>query len=181
MSAPGDEDLAERVADLEEALRELQDELTTERRGLPRPPSPVDILRFTDEYGIPATIAFLEAHIRALELLQGMIRLAGVSESERSSDRQVERVSRSAIKRLDAVVSDLRATPLPQEPEARELIEEAQDLRDELADRMDEAHDSTTPEDAVSVDIDVDEELDAIKSDVRDDDEDDDQPSGENR
>lgn len=174
-----DEDLADRVADLEEALRGVQSDLRQERNDFPRVPTPTDLLKFTDEYGIPAAIAFLEAHIRALELLQGMIRLTGVTSTPTASEPAVERVSRTAVRRLDALVDDLKSSPLPSEPESRSVLEEAQSLRDELAESIDTAE-SPVEEVNRDIGIDVDDELSAIKSDV-DDEDPDDHSSGENR
>ncbi len=167
--AESDGDLERRLDALEEALRELQAELEDERsRRLPRP---TEVLRLTDEHAIPVAIAILEAHIHTLKFIQGLIRLSGTG----GSTTQTEQLGRSALARLDDLVADLRATPMPPDAEARDLVEEVQDLRRELEERIEEV--DTTEEDGTTVDIDVDEELDAIKSDV----EDDDQSNGENR
>lgn len=184
MTARDDDELAERVANLEDALRELQGDLQEEQSGVPHPPRPSELLRLTDQHAIPIAIAFLEAHIHALKLLQGVIRAAGVSDSTTRANGQVERVSRAAANRLDAIVSDLRSTPLPDNDEARELLDQAQSLRDELEERTETAQDVTDESATSDIGIDVDEELDAIRSDVRgseEDDNDEDQSSGSNR
>lgn len=173
MSAVDNEELAARIADLERGLRDLQADLAKEHSRSLRPPRPTEILRLTDQHAIPIAIAFLEAHIHALKLLQGIIRAVTVSgEVSTKADSQIEQLSRTVVDRLDAVVEDLRSTPLPEQPEARELLEDARSLRDELTDQLDENSESVTAHSTSEIDIDVDAELDEIRSDVLGDDED---------
>ena len=60
-------ELAEVTAELSETLESLRAELQEPPEGplgLPRPPTPRELLRFTEQYTIPTTIALLEAAIR---------------------------------------------------------------------------------------------------------------------
>lgn len=142
-----DEELAADVGELADALRELREELRPRRRGpfgLPAPPSPGELLRFADERAIPFAIAVLEANIRALELLQGAIRLAqsGKAAGERASRTQDRAASlgRTTLERLDGVLSDLEDAAndgnLPGRADAREVLTEARRLRDEIDDAL---------------------------------------------
>ena len=104
------------------------------RRG-PSVPSPGRFLRFTEEYTIPALIAFLEANVRALELLQGLLRLLDGGEV---SDRRVESVGRRTLGQVDDLLSDVQGTleGQPSNPDARNLLDEARSLRTEIDDRI---------------------------------------------
>ncbi len=174
MAGSDEDDLARRIEELEAALHDLQADLENERGGgFPRPPRPSEILRLTDQHAIPVAIAILEAHIHALKFIQGLIRVSGAGAS---TGENAERLGRSAVQRLDRLVSDLRSTPMPADTEARELLEQAQELRNEIATRVEDT-DAARDGSETSIDIDVEDELDSIKSDV----EDDDQSTGENR
>lgn len=175
MTPSDEEDLAMRLDRLEADLRELQETLEGTRRPRGRPPTPSELLRLTDERGIPALIAVFEAQIRALELLQGTIRLV----TPEAPVEENERIGRAVVRQLDAVVNELRTTPLPAEAEPRRLIEDAIALREEISARISETPDAD-PE-PTPVEIDIDEELDAIRSDLRDDEEDGGQSTGSNR
>ncbi len=136
------DDLAERVAALEDAVREMRDDHRppTGPLGVPRPPTPREARRFADEYAIPAAIAVLEANVRALELLQ-----AGLDASRRADDAgdRADAVSRSALERADRAVDRLLAEvedgSLPTNADARSIVEEARRLRDEIDDRLADA------------------------------------------
>lgn len=147
------------VADeLAGTLRELRTEMRDGRRPL-RPPTPRELLRFTDEYTIPALVASLEAAIRALELLQGAIRL--VEGRPAGRDRpDVAAAGRATLDRLDALLAELQDAfeGEPPDPEARRLLADARELRDELGDRLDAGH--TAGE---GVPVDVESELRSIK------------------
>ena len=69
-----DDDFAASAEELSTVLRELRDELRREQPrgplGLPRPPSPSEVVRFADEVAIPGTIAILEVNIKILETVQ---------------------------------------------------------------------------------------------------------------
>ena len=209
------QELADLAADLESVLRDLRTEiepngrrgaLGSDRRrgplGFPRPPEPRRVLRFADEVAIPATIAVLEANVKLLQALQRGIRMteSGRRVKEEGSavgDRAAD-VSRSTLDRLGSTLEDLQdATARGGTPEsgpARELIEEARRLRDEIDQRLREAQGTTTLEDfqerggkddrdepgdadpeadsgASEVHVDVDAELDSLREQYADEDE----------
>lgn len=151
MSSRSDDDLADLAEDLAGTLEELRRELRTEPPrgplGLPRPPTPRELLRFTDEFAIPTAIAVLEANIRALELLQGAIGLVErereASERTRRTRDRAEAVSRTTLDRLDDALRDIQRAAgegtLPPNPEPRRIIEDARTLRADLEERLREA------------------------------------------
>lgn len=135
------EDLERTVGELAATLDELRDELEPEQR-----PSRVrDLVRFTEQYTIPAVIAILETNIRLLEMLQGAIRLA-----DGRLDREGERTADRAFDALDGAFSDVRdaIAGTPENPEARRLLEEARDLRAEAERRVEERRRDDRPESA---------------------------------
>ena len=147
VGAPTDEQLAARLSELEDAVAELRDRSMRPRRGLfglPRPPTPREFVELTDRYGIPATIAFLEANIRALEALQATLRVARGSDDAR--DRASEARERTAelgaktLDALDAALEELkdayREGALPSDPESRSILQEAQRLTEEIRDDL---------------------------------------------
>jgi hypothetical protein len=209
------EELADLAADLESVLRDLRTEIGPDRRrgpldsglrrgplGFPRPPEPRRVLRFADEVAIPATIAVLEANVKLLQALQRGIRMteSGRQVREEGSaigDRAAD-VSRTTLDRLGSTLEDLQdATARGGTPEsgpARELIEEARRLRDEIDQRLRDAQGTTTLDDfqdrgerddrdepddaepeaesaASEVHVDVDAELDSLKEQYADEDE----------
>lgn len=190
---PSDPDLADLAEELSSTLRELRRELGPDRGplGLPRPPSPREVLRFTESYAIPTTIAVLEANIRALELLAAVIRAieGSASEADRAQDR-AESVSRATLDRLDDALADLQSAieGRPTSPEARTLLDDARDLRAEIEDRLrstpggtgagpapgvdgddtGDARDAGSGQDTHEVPVDVEGELDSIRSDIDD-------------
>lgn len=187
-------ELAEATAELSETLESLRAELREPPEGplgLPRPPTPRELLRFTEQYTIPTTIALLEAAIRSLELLAAALRVAdgrpidAVSGSSRTKlstagrDR-IAATSRETLRTLDDALADLQSAARgdPSNPEVRRLLEEARDLGAEVDDRLADATDDTDPpereptgqsgdaDDRTGVEIDVDEELASIKRTV---------------
>lgn len=151
-SRPDDDDLEERLAELEATLGELRTELESQSsRRFPRPPSPGDLLRFTEQYTIPTLIAFLEAAIRSLELLQRALRLADPGRAAHAESAQmksgVDRVRSEAADHLADNLADLRralsGAELPEStpPETRQLLEDARALTDEIEDRLRETRD----------------------------------------
>ena len=201
MTEERDDDLEEQVDELRRELSTLRDRLEGEMRppptgplGLPRPPTPGELIRFADEFAIPAAIAVLEANIKALELVQGALRLLdpdrGAVEGERAR-RRAESVGRSALTRLDRTVEDLQRAlddgTLPREENAREIVEDARRLRGEIADRMGDVENGDRPDpedsdrseatdrgresgdreaDETPIEIDVDEEIDSIRAEL---------------
>jgi len=153
-----DDDLADAVEELSSQLETLRDELERDAPrgplGLPRPPSPGEVLRFTDEVAIPGTIAILEANVRLLETVQRAIRFAERGERARertadatstaaeSADRLAD-VSDRTLKRLEGSLSDLQraleAGPVPDDEAGRELLDEARALRDDVRSRLRDA------------------------------------------
>jgi hypothetical protein len=200
------EELADLAADLESVLRDLRTEIEPDPRrgpfGFPRPPEPRRVLRFADEVAIPATIAVLEANVKLLQALQRGIRMTESgrrvkAEGSAVGDRAAD-VSRSTLDRLGSTLEDLQdATARGGTPEsgpARELIEEARRLRDEIDQRLRDAQGTTTLDDfqdrgerddrdepddaepeaesaASEVHVDVDAELDSLKEQYADEDE----------
>ena len=204
MSGRSDDELADLLRDLERDLDRLTDRLNADdeagdrsrnrndrhgdrgsarrrtsghrrsERG-PRPPSPGDLLRFTEEYTIPTVISMLEATVQSLELLRGGLRLADptrrADDAGRSGDRDRNRVGvRGRVARelgggasvaVERTLSDLRAAlsaaDLPEDEggdgdgDAREILEDARSLTDEIERRLDganRAHDARRGADA---------------------------------
>ncbi|WP_335998860.1 DUF7547 family protein [Halorientalis halophila] len=181
----GDEDLARLAADLARSLRRLQRELEPDRRGPPRPPTPRELLRFTDEVAIPAAILVLETNVRALRLLQRAIRLADPERDQvgegasQVRDRAVD-LSRTTVEKLDDVLADVQGAleGRPSNDEAERVLAEARSLRDEIDERL-AAADSSPPEGGAGaeeldagadVPVDVDAELRSIRDDLDDED-----------
>ena len=166
------DDLSARMDELEATLSALREELEPPRGplGLPRPPRPREVLRFTDEYAIPTAVAALEANIRALELLQAGIRATdperAAGEAGRAVRDRAADVGGATLGRLDRALADLESalagTAGAQNPEARRLLAEARELNEEIRDRVD-ADDAAATE---AVRIDVEEELEAIREEV---------------
>lgn len=133
------DDLAARVAALEDAVDELERARDVPRGplGVPRPPTPRELRAFASEDAIPATIALLDAHVRALEALQAALRLLDPT-------IETEDARRDTLARLDAAVTDLRDAArdgLPENPAARDLLRDARALTDELETEMARASD----------------------------------------
>jgi len=166
-NGPRDEELARTAGDLADSLRDLRDEVGPGRRprrgpfGLPRPPTPREVLRFTDEVAIPATIAVLEVNIKLLEAVQKAIRLAETErrareQGEEVADRAREggravrsgagRVGRETLDRLDDALDDLQTAveegSLPREETAREILTEARELRADLESQVRDAEET---------------------------------------
>lgn len=180
-SDPGD-DLPAVLGDLSATLDDLQAEVRSGRSGVR------GLLRFTEQYTIPAIIAILQANVRLLEMLAGAIRLAdgrlADAEVPGSGPRRGERAATSALDAVDRTLSDLSdaMSGTPTDPEARRLLERARDLRDEAERRVEErtgretgpAATSTgsderpprTGRDSGAVEIDVDDELDQVRREV---------------
>ena len=191
--ADRDDELAESIDDLTETIGELREELgPRERRPRPRfrPPTPGELLRLTDEVAIPTLLAILEANVRALEAFQQGIRVVRGSQevrerSERATDSartRADELRRTTLDQLDGALAELQRAAedggLPRNRQARELIEDARDLRDEVdrrlrdaaesepetAGRTIEIDDGTDPDDGDDpADVDVDAELETLK------------------
>lgn len=152
-------DLETAVDELAETLVELQAELRDPPRGplgLPRPPTPAEFLRFTEEYTLPAIVSILEASIRVLELVRASIRLleGRTGEAERTAagavgtgttDRAGPSADRLAsagietIQTLDDALADLQravAGGNPASPELQRLLSDARELNAEVERRL---------------------------------------------
>ena len=153
-----DEELARTAEDLADALRDLRDEVGPRpprpRRGpmgLPRPPTPREVLRFADDVAIPTAIAVLEANIKILVGIQKTIRLAETERRARERGRDARdqareggraardratTVGRETLSRLDDALADLQDAveegSLPREETARDILTEARGLREDL-------------------------------------------------
>lgn len=179
-----DEELAALLADLERTLTELRSAVDEDVRRRRRPPTPGEILRFTEEYTIPTLIALLEATVQSLELLRAVLRLAGLRPTD---DRLRERLQapdapdaatlRDAITELRTALSG--ANP-PEESAAESVLSDARALTDEIDDRLadeTESERTSAPAEGVAIDVqeedetvDVDAELESIKESLADDD-----------
>ncbi len=202
-------ELVELVDELERTLADLRAAVDEgpppERRRdgptLPEPPSPRELLRFTETYTIPTLVTVLEAAIRALELLAGAIRvldgrdprpsetrgsggsgiLTDVSTvaRDRAAEEAAER-GREALDRVDDALVELQRAyeGEPPDEDARRLLADARDLRAEIDDRL-AASDSEDDEPDRSADgadrttVDVDAELASLKERAGRDDADD--------
>jgi len=196
------DELEASVRELSRTLEELQAELRrppTGPLGLPRPPKPGELLRFTEQYTVPALISLLETNIRLLELLAAAIRVAdgrpldgpgegGLVDAGRRSLEHVgdgsetlASASRATLERLDEALAELQEAAeggRPENPEVRQLMSEARELRAEIDeglsdpgpadDRARETDPDGSEEGEGPVGIDVDEELETIRKRVDD-------------
>lgn len=150
-----DRDLADAVDELAETLEALRAELREPPRGplgLPRPPSPGEFLRITEQYTIPALVSLLEASVRVLELLAAAIRIADGRPLEGRTDSRpgiggdatgsIAAVSRETLERLDDALAELQSAASDGEssnPEVRRLLSDARTLREEVDERLADA------------------------------------------
>lgn len=168
-----DDDLSALITDLVTTLQDLETEVEpTTDSGLPRPPTPGELLRFTSDVTIPAIILVLKTNIEALKLLRRALRMAeGRPTSTGSASAEVRQrateLSTATLSRLDGALTDLQdaVEGTSEDDEARELIEEAQQLRAEIADRLAE-NSGEAPAESTDVPVDVDAELRSIKDDI---------------
>jgi hypothetical protein len=159
-----DQSLAAAVDELADTLEDLRVQLREPPRaplGVPRPPTPRELLRLTEGYTIPALVAFLETNVRMLELLAATLRVAdgrpldvvdepGVLEAGSRTLRAAGRdgadglaaASRATLARLDDALVELQAAAegdAPDDPEVGRLLSEARELRAEVDERLSEA------------------------------------------
>lgn len=176
-----DRDPAAVAEELSETLDRLRDELAVDRPprgplGLPRPPTPREVLRFTDEAAIPAAIAVLEANVKTLELLQHAIRLADSERAARergsAARSEARAVGRATLDRLDAALADVRSAVEDEPPDSdvRAILEEAHALQMEIDERLRRTRerDTSTVTEQDDSGIDIERELDSIRDEVRD-------------
>ena len=150
MSSRDDEELAVLLADLERTLTDLREAVDEDvRRGFRderprrRPPTPGEILRFTEEYTLPTAIALLEATVQSLELLRAVLRLVGPgSTADDVRDRLRARRGPETDALRDAL-ADLRdaltGADLPEDSAAGSILVDARELTSEIDSRLDEA------------------------------------------
>ena len=172
-----DDDLTALITDLVTTLQELETEVEpTTDSGLPRPPTPGELLRFTSDVTIPAIILVLKTNIEALKILRRALRMAeGRPAATGSASNEVRQrasdLSRATLSRLDGALTDLQQAVegTPEDEEARELIQEAQQLRRQIQDRLTDetaASADAEPDQVTDVPVDVDAELRSIKDDI---------------
>ncbi|MEF8818304.1 MAG: hypothetical protein V5A31_04060 [Haloferacaceae archaeon] len=184
MTRRDDRDLRELLADLDETLGRLRTELDDgprregDERPTPRPPTVGELVRFTEEYTIPTTIAVLEASVAALELLQGLLRLASPDGRGRLAD-----ANDAALGGVEQTFSELRRTlrevDLPADPETRGVVTEARELTEAVERRIEESREDGASreergrrERGVAIDVseatepDVESELRSLKDDL---------------
>ncbi|WP_227354550.1 DUF7547 family protein [Haladaptatus salinisoli] len=142
------DDLEERVEELETTIRDLRSELRQPPRGafgLPRPPTPREVLSFTGEYAIPTLVAMLEANVRALKALQQILRLVDPERGQTREARselgsRANRVSRATLDRLESTLEEVEGAltegGLPREPAARRLLEDARKLSEDIREEV---------------------------------------------
>jgi len=150
-----DEELREVVEELTVTLRDVKHELERERErerrdrrglfGLPRPPSGRELLRFADEFAIPAAITVLEANVELLKHLRRAIRAAQTTRETRARTREVGEeavsVGGDLLARVGDGLSDLRSAieggTIPEDAADEDLLSEVRDLQSEIDDRVD--------------------------------------------
>lgn len=151
-------ELADAATELAETLEDIRGELQQPPQGplgIPRPPTPGELLRFTEQYTIPTLIALLETSIRVLELLAATIRIADgrpldgaggetLRDLGREGEDRLAAVSRSTLEKLDDALAELQSAaaggdPGSENPELQRLLGQARELRGEVDARLDEA------------------------------------------
>ncbi|PSP66255.1 hypothetical protein BRC85_10840 [Halobacteriales archaeon QS_1_69_70] len=161
-----DQALETAVRDLADAVEDLRAELQEPRRGPLgrfRPPSPRELLRFTEQHTIPALVAILETNVRMLELLAAAIRVAdgrpldavdrgddGLETGRRALVTGADGLaaaSRATLERLDAALAELQEAAdggAPDDPEVQWLQSEARALRAKIDEGLEDATDRTS-------------------------------------
>lgn len=152
--ADQDDELANAVRELTRTIDELRQELESSQRRsrfrspAPRPPTPGELLRFTDEVAIPATVAVLETTVRALEGFQRALKLARTEREVRdrttdaasATSERASTLRRTTLSRLDTVLAELQRAAsdgtLPADERASDLLAEARELRDDVDSRL---------------------------------------------
>ncbi|QFU83835.1 DUF7547 family protein [Natronorubrum aibiense] len=193
-----DDELLAAVRELTRTIEALQQDLeSTQRRprlrpSPLRPPTPRELLEFTDEVAIPATIAVLETSVRALEGFQRALALARTerdvrdrtTEATSATNERARELRQTTLSQLDGVLARLqqaaRDGTLPADESARELLAEARELRDDIDSRLRDAGtdvdrqqiDRTESTDVVRIDVQEgrpDDLQDGVAPDNRDD------------
>ena len=160
-----DPELARMLSELEETLTELRGRLDEGETGrfdqmspghrrdagrregppLPRPPGMREILRFTEQQTIPTLVAILEANIRLLRLAGAALRAVDPERSavepgeESAVSRALDAGGRLSTDRLSTGLEELQSALSGTEatnPEARQLLEDAERLSEEVRARI---------------------------------------------
>ncbi|APX95940.1 DUF7547 family protein [Natronorubrum daqingense] len=173
MSDSNDE-LIDAVRELTRTIDDLRTELEANTDGprlrpRPRPPTPRELLRFTDEIAIPAAIVALETSVRALEGFQRTLKLARTERDVRdrtstATDAAGDRANalrRTTLSQLDTILTQLqRATAdedAVEDDRVTDLLSEARALRDDLDGRLqrlgDDVDRSAERSDPIRIDI----------------------------
>ncbi|OAQ53726.1 hypothetical protein HTG_05550 [Natrinema mahii] len=148
--ADHEDELVDAVRELTRTIDALRAELEESgpRRPRLRPPTPRELLRATDEVAIPAALAVLETSVRALEAFQRGLRVVRTERDVReqtsaaaaSTGERADRLRETTLSSLDTVLSELQRAAstgqLPADDEARDLLAEARDLRDDVDSRL---------------------------------------------
>lgn len=145
----GDDQLLRALEELTETLEELISSFPeTRREPTIRPPTPADLLHFADEFAIPALVAILEANVRALEAFRRVLWLARTERDARERTREktgamtrrAQTVRQTTLTSLEAVLGELQQAvsegSIPADSDARSLLEDARELRDEVDRRL---------------------------------------------
>ncbi|MFA9427980.1 hypothetical protein [Natronorubrum sp. A-ect3] len=169
-----DDELLAAVRELTRTIDDLQQELeSTQRRPFQpplRPPTPRELLAFTDEVAVPTTIAVLKTSVRALEGFQRALALARTerdvrdrtTEATSATSKRASELRQTTLSQLDGVLARLQQAAsdgtLPADEGARELLTEARELRDDVDSRLrdvgaDVERRQTAATDAVRIDI----------------------------
>jgi len=163
----------ERIAELEARIEELRRDVRPPRGpfGLPRPPTPGEVLRFVDEQALPTAIAALEANVRALEALREAIRLLrrvedrDLGEQTGNLRERTDSLAREAIREFDRAVTDLgeavEGGGLPDDERARSVLQEARAVREEVRSALENGAARSD-----GTEIDVEGELESIREEV---------------
>ena len=171
-----DEDVTALLSELVGTLQDLEREVEPRtERGRPRPPSMAELRRFTSEVTIPAAILVLKTNIEALKLLRRALRIADGQPASGSGGQalgaRASQLSQATLSRLDDALTDLQGAVegRPEDREARELLSEARQLREAVAEQLRGEMDQTaTDGEATEVPVDVDAELRSLKDDIDD-------------
>ncbi|OVE86165.1 DUF7547 family protein [Natronolimnobius baerhuensis] len=162
MADSDDDELADAVRELTRTLEALRTELEdSHRRRGPRfrPPTPQDVLAFTDKVAIPTALTVLKSSVRALEAFQRGLDLVRTEREvrDRTTDatdvasERANEVRKTTLSRLDTVLSELQRAAssgaLPADEDARDLLSEARDLRDDVDARLRDATSDSEPDD----------------------------------
>lgn len=141
------DELGETLDELGSELREERDREVRDRFRTPRPPTFGEVMRFTESYTLPTIIAVLEATIASLELLRRLIRLSdpgrAMEDARGEAETQLRGVPQTAVTGVERALDELRRAlseaDLPSNSDARDIMEHARALADELDARITDA------------------------------------------